>query len=116
MTVRESLVELHQVEMPPSTKPPRFLPAFLRVDARNVELTNVRYVHMNGMVVDAKTIRGRVTITSSRLRARDFSVDADLFDATGNVLLLSRGHGGSAHGIGRRCRAVSCICRMSTWI
>lgn len=89
VTVRESLVELHQVDMPQSTKPPRFLPSFLRVDARNVELTNVHYVHMNGMVVDAKTIRGRVTITSSRLRARDFAVDADLFDATGNVQLLA---------------------------
>lgn len=89
VTVRESLVELHQVTMPPNTKPPRFLPAFLRVDARNVELTNVRYVHMNGTAVDARTIRGRVTITSSRLRARDFAVDADLFDATGNVLLLA---------------------------
>jgi translocation and assembly module TamB len=89
VTVRESLVELHQVDMPPNTKPPRFLPPFLRVDARNVELTNVRYVHMNGTVVDAKTVRGRVTVTSSRLRARDFAVDADLFDATGNVLLLA---------------------------
>jgi translocation and assembly module TamB len=89
VTVRESLVELHQADMPPSTKPPRFLPPFLRVDARNVELTNVRYVHMNGTVVDAKTVRGRVTVTSSRLRARDFAVDADLFDATGNVVLLA---------------------------
>ncbi|HEY5759505.1 MAG TPA: translocation/assembly module TamB domain-containing protein [Steroidobacter sp.] len=89
VTVRESLVELHQVDMPPNTKPPRFLPPFLRVDARNVELTNVHYVHMNGTTVDAKSVRGRVTVTSSRLRARDFAVDADLFDATGNVLLLA---------------------------
>ena len=89
VTARESLVELHQVDLPESTKPPRFLPAFLRVDAHNVELTNVRYVHMNGTAIDARTIRGRVTITSSRLRARDFSVDSDLFDATGNVQLLA---------------------------
>jgi len=88
-TARESLVELHQVDMPQSTKPPRFLPAFLRVDAHNVELTNVRYVHMNGTTVDAKAVRGRVTITSSRLRARNFSVESDLFDATGNVQLTA---------------------------
>jgi len=87
VTARESLVELHDVDMPPSTKPPRFLPSFLRVDAHNVELKNVRYVHMNGTAVDAKTVRGRVTITSTRLRARDFAVDSDLFDATGDVLL-----------------------------
>jgi translocation and assembly module TamB len=87
VTARESLVELHQVEMPHSTTKPRFLPSFLRVDARKVELTNVRYVHMNGTAVDARSVRGRVTITSSRLRARGFAVDSDLFDATGNVLL-----------------------------
>lgn len=85
--VGESLVELHQVDMPKNTRPPRFLPSFLRVDARNVEFTNVRYVHMNGTVVTARTIHGRVTMTSNRLNARDFSVDADLFDATGNLRL-----------------------------
>lgn len=89
VTARESLVELHQVEMPPNTRTPRFLPPFLRVDARNVELTNVRYVHTNGTAVDAKTVRGRVTINSTRLRARGFAVDADLFDATGNLELIA---------------------------
>ena len=38
--------DLRDAEMPPSTRPPRFLPQFLRVDARNVELTRVRYVHI----------------------------------------------------------------------
>jgi translocation and assembly module TamB len=85
--VGESQVEMRQVVMPKSTRPPRFLPSFLRVDARNVELTNVRYVHMNGTIVNASTIRSRVTVTSSRLQARDFSVDADLFDATGELRL-----------------------------
>ncbi|MET0532915.1 MAG: hypothetical protein ABW171_01710, partial [Steroidobacter sp.] len=85
--VGESLVELRQVDMPKSDRPPRFLPSFLRVDARNVELTNVRYVHANGTTVNAKTIRGRVTATSNRLHARDFSIDADLFDATGDLRL-----------------------------
>ena len=87
LRVGESLVELHQVEMPKNNRRPRFLPSFLRVDARNVELTNVHYVHMNGMTVDASTIRGRVTITSKHLNAYDFSVDADLFDATGDLRL-----------------------------
>lgn len=87
VTARESLVELHQADMPPSTRKPRFLPAFLRVDARSIELTNVHYVHFNGMTVDARTIRGRVTITSNRLNARGFSVDSDLFDAMGDLQL-----------------------------
>lgn len=87
LRVGESQVELRQVTMPKSTRPPRFLPSFLRVDARNIELTKVHYVHMNGMTVDATTIRGRVTITSSRLQAHGFSIDADLFDATGDLRL-----------------------------
>ncbi|HWK52710.1 MAG TPA: translocation/assembly module TamB domain-containing protein, partial [Steroidobacter sp.] len=87
VTARESLVELHDVDMPPSTKPTRFLPAWLRIDAHNVELTNVRYVHMNGTAIEARSVRGRATITSTRLRARDFAVDSDLFDASGSALL-----------------------------
>lgn len=87
VTVRESLVEMRQAAMPPSTQPPRFLPALLRIDARGVQLANVRYVHFDGTVVNAKTIRSRVTITSSRLHAQGFEVDADLFDATGELRL-----------------------------
>ena len=87
VTARESLVELRQADMPKRDRPPRFLPSFLRMDARNVVLSNVRYVHVNGTAVTAKTVRGRVTVTSYRLRARDFYVDADLFDATGDVRL-----------------------------
>ena len=105
LTVRESQVEMRQVTLPPSTRPPRFVPSFLRIDARGVELANVRYVHLNGTVVNAKTIRTRVTATSSRLHAQGFEVDADLFDATGELRLraaasadLPMGVQGSANG------------------
>jgi translocation and assembly module TamB len=87
LRVGETLVEMHQVQMPKNNRPPRFVPSFLRIDARNVELLNVRYVHMNGTVVPARMMRGRVTVTSNRLTAHDFSVDADLFDATGDLRL-----------------------------
>jgi translocation and assembly module TamB len=87
VTARDSVIELRQADMLPSTKPTRFLPSFLRVDARNIELTGVRYVHFNGTAVDARTVRGHVTMTSYRLRARRFEVDSDLFDATGSVVL-----------------------------
>ena len=87
VTAAESLVELHDVVMPPNDRPPRFLPAFVRIDAHHVNLSRVRYVHMNGTSVDAHSVRGRVTITSARLNARGFEVDADLFDAKGDLSL-----------------------------
>lgn len=99
VTAGDALVELRQVEMPPSTRPPRFLPAFLRVDAHNVELSNVRYVHFNGTAVDARTVRGRVTLTSYRLRARDVTVDSDLFYADGDISLQAPATAGSPMGL-----------------
>lgn len=87
VTARDSLVEVRRADMPQNKRQPRFLPSFLRIDARNIELNSVRYVHFNGTAVDARTVRGRVTMTSNRLRAHDFSVDSDLFDANGNLVL-----------------------------
>src|SRR5678815_2678283 len=48
VTARDAVVTLRDTEVPPSTRPPRFLPAFLRVDADNVVLTHLRYEHTNG--------------------------------------------------------------------
>ena len=72
VTARDAVVTLRDAEMPPSTRPPRFLPQFLRVDVRNVELTRVRYVHTNGTVVEANRALGsRVTMTARTLRVGD---------------------------------------------
>lgn len=87
VTARDSLVVLREAQMPPSERPPRFLPRFLRIDARGVDLAGVRYVHQNGMTIEARRIQGRVTMSSQELRAHDFRVDASRFDAVGNVHL-----------------------------
>ncbi|HEX4969833.1 MAG TPA: translocation/assembly module TamB domain-containing protein [Steroidobacteraceae bacterium] len=79
VTARDAVVVLHDVAMPPSTLPPRFLPQFLRVDARNVELTRVRYEHSNGTVVEAKRALGRATITARTLSVRDGRVEGGQF-------------------------------------
>ena len=89
VTAREALVELRDEQTPPSDRPPRFLPRFLRIDARGAALGRVRYVHQNGMSVDATRVRARVTITSARLRLRDLQVDAEQFDATGGLTLIA---------------------------
>ena len=91
VTVRDAVVTMRDAEMPPSTRPPRFLPQFLRVEAGNVELTRVRYEQTNGMVIEGNRAQGRVTITARTLRVRDGRIDgridAQQFDASGGLTL-----------------------------
>jgi translocation and assembly module TamB len=91
VTVRDAVVTMRDAEMPPSTRPPRFLPQFLRVDAGNVELTRVRYEQTNGMVIEGNRAQGRVTITARTLHVRDGRIDgridAQQFDAIGGLTL-----------------------------
>src|ERR1044071_7461437 len=71
VTARDAVVTLREDHSPPSTKPPHFLPRFLRVDARNAVLTHARYEHTNGMVIEADRVLGRVTMTASTMRVRE---------------------------------------------
>lgn len=92
VTVRDAVVTLRDAEMPPSTRPPRFLPQFLRIDADNVVLNHVRYEHTNGMVIEAGRAEGRGTITARTLRLRngrvvDGRIDAQPFEASGDLTL-----------------------------
>jgi translocation and assembly module TamB len=87
-TARDALVEIRDAPpSPPSTKPMRFLPSFLRIDARGVDLAGVRYVNIDGTVVDATRVRGRVRISPRNLRGRDLMIEAPQFGLTGNVRL-----------------------------
>lgn len=92
VTARDAVVTLREADMPPSTRPPRFLPPFLRVAADNIVLTHVRYEHTNGMVIEANRALGRrVTMTARTLRVREGRVEAEQFDASGDVTLRA-GH------------------------
>lgn len=86
-TARAALVELHDIDTPPPKREPRFLPWFLRIDARGLDLAGVRYVHFNGTDVQAQHVRGRVTISSERLRVRSFDIEAEQFAAKGDLTL-----------------------------
>jgi translocation and assembly module TamB len=95
VTAHDAVVTLRDAQMPPSTRPPRFVPSFLRVDADNVVLSRVRYEHTNGMVIEASSAEGRGTVTSRTLRVRDGRVvggriNGQQFDASG-VLTLHAG-------------------------
>lgn len=92
VTVRDAVVTLRDAEMPPSTRPPRFLPPFLRVDADNVVLNHVRYEHTNGMVIEAARAQGLATVTARTLRVLQGRViegrlDALPLDAAGDFTL-----------------------------
>jgi translocation and assembly module TamB len=91
LTARDATVTLRDAVMPPSTRPPRFVPQFLRIDADNIDLAHVRYEHTNGMVIDANHVQGRATITARTLRVRDGRVDGRIdtrqFDAKGGITL-----------------------------
>jgi translocation and assembly module TamB len=90
LTARDALIEYRDVQLPPSAYQPHFLPSFLRIDVRHADVARARYVHPNGFSIEATRARGRVTITAHRLQARDFRVEADWFDATGEMLLRAK--------------------------
>jgi translocation and assembly module TamB len=106
VTARDAVVTLREDHSPPSTRPPHFLPRFLRVEARNAVLTHARYEHTNGMVIEADRALGRVTITSSTLRVRrgrteGGNFNGQPFDTAGEVTLrASRPYAVTANATG----------------
>ena len=101
VTARDAVVILREADMPPPTRPPRFLPQFLRVDVRSIELTRVRYEQPNGTVIEANRVLGRVTMTARTLRVRDGQVEAEQFGAKGDLTLrAARPFGMEASGSG----------------
>ncbi|HKE97168.1 MAG TPA: hypothetical protein VKB34_22855, partial [Povalibacter sp.] len=89
-TARDTLVEIRNAPTPPSDKPPHFLPGFLRVDVRGMDLTGLRYVNVDGTAVDATRLRGRVRISPSLLRIREFQVEAPRFNLAGEGRLVAQ--------------------------
>jgi translocation and assembly module TamB len=88
-SARDVEVQMRDADMPPTDRPARFLPPFLRIDAHGARLERVRYVHVDGRRIEARQITGRVTVTSNRLRVREFDVDAERFDARGDLRLIA---------------------------
>jgi translocation and assembly module TamB len=88
-SARDVEVELRAADMPPTDRPPRFLPAFLRIDVNDALLERVRYTHVDGRRIEARSIAGAFTITHRNLRVRQFQIDAERFDARGRLDLLA---------------------------
>ncbi|AMN48212.1 hypothetical protein ACG33_14115 [Steroidobacter denitrificans] len=98
LTARDTQVVLHERQAPSrGDRPLRFLPSYLRIDARGVDLHEVRYVHMNGMAVDAHRVRGQAAIGARQIDIENTRIDAGQFDAAGR-LRLRAGRTLSLHG------------------
>lgn len=89
LQARDILVEVHPNDDPPSTKPLRFLPQFLRIDVDG-DLQRVRYVNPDGTLIEAKRLQGNVLLTPSRITARRILADAPLFKGTGSLRLAAQ--------------------------
>jgi translocation and assembly module TamB len=89
-TARDALIEMHNVQQPPTDRPSRFLPSFMRVDARGVAITRARYVNANGFTIDADRARGEGSVSRSRLEVRSFEVESQLLSAGGKLRLFAR--------------------------
>lgn len=91
LTTRDTLVEVRTAPpKPPNTTPPRFLPSFMRIDARNLQLTRLRYVNIDGTAVDADSLRARARISPRQLRVGQFQIDAPKFTIAGSGRLRAQ--------------------------
>jgi len=81
LEARDTEVVLREPQSPPSGRPPRFLPPYLRIDARGVDLKNVRYEHVNGVSVDAGRVQGNVMISARQIDVKNARIGAGRFDA-----------------------------------
>jgi translocation and assembly module TamB len=88
-TARDVEVELREADMPPTDRPPRFLPAFMRIDVAQAQLERVTYTHIDGRKIEASRITGAFQVSHRRLHVDGFSIDANRFDATGDLRLLA---------------------------
>lgn len=91
LTARDTLVQVRTAPpKPPTITPPRFLPSFMRIDARNLQLTRLRYVNIDGTAVDADSLRARARISPRQLRVGQFQIDAQKFNIAGNGRLRAQ--------------------------
>lgn len=83
LTARDTLVEARIAPPNPNAKPLKFLPGFISINARGLDLDRVRYVNVNGLTIDADRLRGEGKLNSRRLNITAFQVDAPTFNASG---------------------------------
>jgi translocation and assembly module TamB len=89
LKARDVLVEVYPNDEPPSPRPLRFLPQFLRIDVDG-DVQRVRYVNPDGTTFSANRLQAGVLITPSRVGVRRFEADAPLFKGTGNLRLVAQ--------------------------
>ena len=90
-SARDTLVEVrHAPPKPPSAKPPHFLPSFMRISARKLDLTGLRYVNVDGTTVDANRLQARARISPGTLRIHQLLIEAPQFRITAQGRMQAR--------------------------
>lgn len=82
-------VELKPRTTPPVPRAPRFLPAWLRIHADQVGVTNARVVLTNGRVIEAAPLRTAVTLTSGRLSLKNMAVEGGPYHLSGALDVIA---------------------------
>ncbi|MFL6618025.1 MAG: translocation/assembly module TamB domain-containing protein [Povalibacter sp.] len=91
LRAHDTLVEIRNAPpTPPSTKPMRFLPSFMRVVVHAAEFNALKYVNIDGTVVEATRLTGDGRIGPRRIRVREFHVEAPRFNLDGSGRLLAQ--------------------------
>jgi translocation and assembly module TamB len=90
LTAHDTLVEARSAPPIANPKPPRFLPSFMRINARGLDFDKLHYVNINGMTVDADRLRAEARISPSRLRVTQFQIDAPQFNLSGKAELRAQ--------------------------
>jgi translocation and assembly module TamB len=89
LSARDVQVEIREADMPPTDRPPRFLPSFMRIHIDRARIDRLSYTHIDGRKIEANLIDAAVTISHRRLQAEDFHIDAERFDASGDLKLTA---------------------------
>jgi len=90
LTAHDTLVEARIAPPVLNPKPVRFLPSFMSINARGIDFDKLRFVNVNGMVIDADRLQARARINSKRLRVTEFKIDAPKFNLSGKGELLAQ--------------------------
>jgi translocation and assembly module TamB len=80
-------IEIFKRRKPPSNRPPRLLPHFLRIAVDRIEVTHIEVVAQNGYMLTANSAHASTVLTSDWLHATQVAIDTNRYTAAGTYNL-----------------------------